>query len=100
MMSLESVKKDMTSTPTLSGEGVLPSVNQFICRAPARAVGAIEPKDKSVGPASLRGRQAKRRIVGNASNFTRICIYTTRIRSAKVGSDEVNHVLGAGLPRA
>jgi hypothetical protein len=57
MMSLESVKKDMTSTPTLSGEVVSPSAHQFICRAPARVVGAIQPKDKSVGPASLRGRQ-------------------------------------------
>lgn len=57
MMSLESVKRDMTSTPTLSGKVVSPLMHQFICRAPAKVVDAIEPKNKSVGPASLRRRQ-------------------------------------------
>ena len=57
MMSPESVKKDMTSTPTLSGEVVSPRWTNLYVGHPPGLLTPSNPKDKSVGPASLRGRQ-------------------------------------------
>lgn len=102
MMSLESVKKDMTSTPTLGGE-VCVTTGASIYMSGVRQgwLTPLDPETKASGPPHIAvDKGAKRRTVGNASNLTRIFIYTTRIRSTKVGSDEVNHGSGTGLPRA